>query len=252
MSPGRAARRHLAELLDGIAAGGYHNEVAKSGATFPHIVGTELGPQAQINGMGEPGAHEFMKRVRAVALGESSPADAAEAIYEALSQANTQQGEYEVSSIFMRAYESAIENDGRQFRQEGGDYLVLVRAIRTFFAVLKGDTYPLALGTYAWPSSVFTDGVAIDRDAYFGGNAFAYYTGDTGSAKIQVEGIDQYGDAETWTVSAAALPASPPGVWVGYQLTPSREGSYITDVTSISRTGTPAEDITFYIESRIP
>jgi len=127
MTPGQAARKHLYGLLNGVAT--FYNELAPQGSAYPHIIATELGPEAEANGMGEPGAHTFLKRIRAAVEGQKMPSELADEIYVALSQATSQQGDWQVFSRFIRDYESAVTDGGKQYRQEGGDYELLVRPI---------------------------------------------------------------------------------------------------------------------------
>jgi hypothetical protein len=129
MTAANARRRHYDELLEGLTPSGFHYGSAPRGTSFPYILVASIGTEGVANGMGEPGANEFDDRIYAQDESRHVPGDLADAIYTALSQATTTQGDYEVFTMFLSPYEEGFTRDGRTFRQEGGDYRTFVRPL---------------------------------------------------------------------------------------------------------------------------
>lgn len=126
MTPGGAVDRHLFELLEGIGSG-YYYEIAPAGTQGVYVVSSELGPQGVTNESDEAENFEYLRRVYAVSHLASMPEAEADAIRAALSKATTVQGDFEVYSKLRDPYEFAGLDGGRHYRQEGGDFWILVR-----------------------------------------------------------------------------------------------------------------------------
>jgi hypothetical protein len=126
---------------------------------------------------------------------------------------------------------------------------------RDYFEVIQGATYPDALAKLekvdGQAESPLELGFEIDRDLYVGGQAWLNWSGQCDDQVVTVTGLDQDGEAETWTGTIERPELGPVLTEGEVQLTPSTAGSLITEVTNVSQVGV-LDFYTYYIESREP
>ena len=108
-----------------------------------------------------------------------------------------------------------------------------------------GTTFTNALAKLVVPGPTTTLGFVIDPTTFSGGLAYWTWTGGTGSGIITVTGLDQDGNAETWTVTQTGASGS-------LLMTPSTHAySLITKVLTVAAAG-GVTATTGYVESHAP